>query len=413
LKQIPKDKSLDIGLVFMQEGYPSIKNRVERYPDGVFQTHLLLQNVICMSGKEAAKIFYDTDRFQRCKATPKRVQKTLFGLNAIQTMDGKSHIHRKHLFLSLVTPHHQKRLTSLIFDQWMASIPKWEEAKEIVLFDEAKYILCRAALIWANVPYEESEINERADDFGAMIDSFGAVGPRYWKGRKARIKTERWLIKVIEDVRTGKLKPEEGSALQAISFYKELNGSQLDAQIAAVELINVLRPIVAIATYIIFMALALHENPRYANQLQRDSEKEAFAQEVRRFYPFTPFIGARVREDFIWNQYQFTKGTLVLLDAYGMNHDADIWENPYDFQPSRFKIWEGNSFEFIPQGGGDPATGHRCPGEGITVEVMKTTLDFLINKIRYEVPEQNLSYSLSRIPTLPQSGFVMQNIRRK
>jgi fatty-acid peroxygenase len=90
-----------------------------------------------------------------------------------------------------------------------------------------------------------------------------------------------------------------------------------------------------------------------------------------------------------------------------------LWDNPNEFQPERFKEWKGSLFDFIPQGGGDPAKGHRCPGEGITVEVMKASVDFLINRIKFEVPDQDLSYRLEKMPTLPKSGFVMSDIRRK
>ena len=42
---------------------------------------------------------------------------------------------------------------------------------------------------------------------------------------------------------------------------------------------------------------------------------------------------------------------------------------------------------------------------------MKASLDFLVNKIEYDVPNQNLSYSMERMPTLPESKFIMSNIR--
>lgn len=412
--QIPNDNSLDSGLALMRDGYLFIKNRTNRYQSDLFQTRLLLQKVICMSGKEAAEVFYDPERFQRYNATPKRVHKTLFGVNAIQSMDGNAHIHRKLLFLSLTAPHHQKRLSELAAEQWQAAIGKLESMKNVVLFDEAEDILCRTACLWAGVPLKESEVKERADDFSAMVDGFGAIGARYRKGKNARTRAEKWIRGIIEDVRSGKLNPEEGSALHAMAFYKEPNGSLLDNQMAAVELINILRPIVAIATFIVLATLALYEHPECREKLQSDSGNylEMFTQEVRRCYPFTPFIGARVKKDFVWKQCQFEKGMLVLLDIYGMNHDSRIWENPNEFRPERFKDWKGGQFEFIPQGGGNPAKGHRCPGEGITVELMKTSLDFLVNKIEYEVPDQDLSYSLGIMPTLPKSGFMM-NIRRK
>lgn len=414
-KHIPHDKSLDNSIALLQEGYLFIGNRVNRYQSDLFEARLLGQQVICMRGEEAAKIFYNPELFQRKGAAPKRVQKTLFGVNAIQSMDGEAHLHRKLLFMSIMTPSHQKRLAKLAIDQWQASIKKWEIVEEVVLFDEAKDILCRIACHWAGVPLAETEAKERADDFSAMVDAFGAIGPRHWKGRWARTRAEEWIRTIIEDVRAGKLKAEEGSALYAIAFHRELDGSQLDTQMAAVELINVLRPIVAIATFITFAALALYEHPECKEKLQSGDGDylEMFAQEVRRFYPFGPFVGARVRKDFMWNQCEFKEGMLVLLDMYGTNHDPRLWKNPNEFRPKRFKDWKGSLFDFIPQGGGDPAKGHRCPGEGITVEVMKASIDFLVNKIEFEIPDQDLSYSLSKMPTLPESGFVMKRIRRK
>jgi fatty-acid peroxygenase len=413
--QIPNDKGFDNSFALMQDGYLFIKKRVDRYQFDLFQTRLLMQKVICMSGKETAEVFYDTDRFQRYNATPKRVQKTLFGVNAIQSMDGEAHIHRKRFFMSLMEPQQQKRLSELTMEQWQASISRWENMKKVLLFDETKVILCRAVCQWAGVPLKASETKERADDFGAMVDGFGAIGTRFREGKNARTRAEKWIRDMIDDVRSGKLSPEKGSALQAIAFYKELNGSQLDSQMAAVELINVLRPVVAIATFIAFAALALYEHPECKEKLQvnNDNYLEMFVQEVRRCYPFTPFIGARVRNDFVWNHCQFKKGMLVLLDIYGSDHDSRIWENPNEFQPERFFNREGGLYEFMPQGGGDPAKGHRCPGEGITVELMKTSMEFLVNRIEYNVPDQDLSYSLNRFPTFPKSKFIIDNIRRK
>ncbi|MED4789001.1 cytochrome P450 [Bacillus atrophaeus] len=414
-KQVPHDKALDNSLAMMREGYLFIKNRVDRYQSDLFETRLLGQKAICMSGEEAAKIFYDPERMKRNGALPKRLLKTLFGVDAIQTMDGDAHTHRKLLFMSLMTPPHQKRLAELAMQQWLAALSKWEGAEKVELFEEAKNVLCKIACQWAGVPLEESEVKERADDFNAMVDAFGAVGPRHWKGRRARPRAEEWIRDIIENVRAGKTEAEKGTALYEMAFHTELDGSRLDTQMAAVELINVLRPIVAISTFITFSALALHNHPEYKEKLKSGNgdDLEMFVQEVRRFYPFGPFLGAQARKDFVWNQCEFKEGMLVLLDLYGTNHDARLWEDPNEFRPERFKDRKDQLFDLIPQGGGDPAKGHRCPGEGITIEVMKVTLDFLINHIEYEVPEQDLSYSLVRMPSLPESGFVMSRIRRK
>lgn len=412
---IPHDKGIDNTLSLSKDGYMFIKKRVDKYQFNLFETHLLGQKVICISGEEAAKIFYDEQYFKRDGAIPKRVQKTLFGINAIHTMDDEAHANRKLLFMSLMTPAHQKCLLELVMEGWQASISKWESAKEIILFNEARNILCRATCQFAGVPLSEFEVKDWAEDFSAMVDAFGAVGPRHIKGRKARNRVEEWISDVIKDVRDGKLKAEEDSALYAMAFHREIGGRQFDTQTAAVELINIIRPIVAVSFFITFTALALNEHPKCKEKLLSgdSNELDMFVQEVRRYYPFVPYLGARVRKDFVWNQCEFKEGMLVLLDVYGTNHDSKIWENPYEFRPERFKERKSNLFDFIPQGGGDAAKGHRCPGEDITVEIMKVSLNFLVNNMEYEVPAQDLSYSLSKMPTLPKSGFIMSNIKPK
>lgn len=308
-EQIPHDKSLDNSLTLLKEGYLFIKNRTERYNSDLFQARLLGKNFICMTGAEAAKVFYDTDRFQRQNALPKRVQKSLFGVNAIQGMDGSAHIHRKMLFLSLMTPPHQKRLAELMTEEWKAAVTRWEKADEVVLFEEAKEILCRVACYWAGVPLKETEVKERADDFIDMVDAFGAVGPRHWKGRRARPRAEEWIEVMIEDARAGLLKTTPGTALHEMAFHTQEDGSQLDSRMAAIELINVLRPIVAISYFLVFSALALHEHPKYKEWLRSGNsrEREMFVQEVRRYYPFGPFLGALVKKDFVWNNCEFKR----------------------------------------------------------------------------------------------------------
>jgi fatty-acid peroxygenase len=413
-ERIPQDKSIDSTLDLMQEGYLFIKNRAQMYQSDLFETHLMGEKVLCMTGEEAAKLFYDPELFQRKDAAPKRIQKTLFGENAIQSMDGEAHIHRKFLFLSLTTKQHQTRLAELMTEKLKASVSKWEGSKEIILFDEAKELLTQIACHWAGVPLNEPEIKSRAEDFSSMVDAFGAVGPRYWKGKMARSRAEEWISGVIEDVRSGRLNTDENSALYAMAFHKNPDGSMLATQMAAIELINVLRPIVAISTFITFAALAIHEHPECKNNLQSGDINylQMFSQEVRRYYPFAPLLGARARKNFTFNEYEFKEGMLVLLDMYGTNHDSRLWKNADEFHPERFKEWKDSLFQFIPQGGGDPAKTHRCPGEGITMEIMKTSVDFLVNKVKFEVPNQDLSYNTARIPTLPKSGFVMINIRR-
>ena len=247
-----------------------------------------------------------------------------------------------------------------------------------------------------------------------MIDGSGAVGPRHWSGRLGRKRAEAWIRDLIEKVRSHQLNPPTESALSAIAHHRDLQGNLLNKQIAAVELLNVLRPTVAVARYVAFSALALHEHPDYQQKLKtgENNDIKLFVQEVRRFYPFFPLAAALTRHSFDWQGYSFPKDTRVLLDLYGTNRDPQSWENPDLFQPERFRHWDESPFNFIPQGGGDYITNHRCAGEWITIALMIATLKFLTQSITYDVPQQNLKMSLSRLPAIPESRFVISNVRR-
>lgn len=79
VRTIPGDKCLDHTLKLLLEGYLFIPNRCQKYQRDIFTTRLFGKKVVCMSGVEAAKIFCNNKYFTRRGATPKRIQKTLFG----------------------------------------------------------------------------------------------------------------------------------------------------------------------------------------------------------------------------------------------------------------------------------------------------------------------------------------------
>lgn len=408
----PHEKCLDSTLNLLMEGYLFIPNRCLKYKSDLFVTRIMGKKTVCMSGRDCAELFYNNQLFTRKGALPKRVQKTLFGMNAIQSMDGMAHKHIKRLFLSIMEPANIDRLNHITKSLWRKHAKEWGN-KNLVLFDEAATILCQAACIWSGIPITKKASKALAKDLSAMVDAFGAIGPRHYKGRIARIRTECKMKEIIIKVREGKLIVPEHSVLHRIGFYKDPAGRLLDPKIAGIELINILRPITAISTYITFGALALLQYPQCKDKLIKGEKNYShmFAQEIRRYYPFAPFLGAKVRKNFIYNNYYFKKGTLVFLDIYGTNHDFRIWKNPNVFYPERFTFRNGNPFDFIPQGGGDPAKGHRCPGEWITILLLRTGMEFMAKHLSYKIPLQDFSYSLRRMPTIPKSRFIISKVR--
>ncbi|TCP19986.1 fatty-acid peroxygenase [Scopulibacillus darangshiensis] len=412
---IPREEGIDHSLSLMREGYMYISNRRHSFNSDIFETRLLGKKAICIGGKEAAEVFYDTEKFKRKDAAPNRAVQTLFGKNGVQSLDGKIHKHRKAMFMSIMSADGLKKLTDTAKKQWALAVDKWQQMDRVILYEEAQEMMCRTACEWAGVPIQEDDVKRLTKDLAAMFESPAAVGPAHWSGRQARNRTEKWAGELIDKVRNGKVNSPVDTALHRFTWHRDPEGHLLDTKTAAVEVINILRPIVAISIFINFTVLALHHYPDEKKKLKAGDEKYArmFVQEVRRFYPFFPFVAALAKKDFTWNGYKFEEGTLTLLDLYGTNHDPEIWDNPSLFRPDRFADWEGGPFSFIPQGGGDYLMGHRCAGEWVTIEVMKVSLDYLANKIDYDVPDQDLSFSMVKMPSIPHSKVVIQNVKKR
>ncbi|MBQ1075500.1 cytochrome P450 [Micromonospora sp. C31] len=410
---IPTERSPDSSVAFLRDGYRFVGRRCERHGTDIFQARLMLEPTICLRGRPAAELFYDPERFVRAGAMPKRAQRTLTGRGGVQGLDGAEHADRKAMFMSIMTPAAVRHLGQLFDDEWRARVPAWEAGGPVVLHDEIGRMLTRTVCAWAGVPLAASEVHRRTAELHAMIEGPAALGPRHWRGRWGRRRGERWIGQVVERERIGTLPAPGGSALRVIAEHRDARGRLLPRRIAAVELLNVLRPTVAVGRLVVFAALALHDHPTWRQRVRESDEAtESFVQEVRRYYPFFPVAAARVRRSFDWQGYHFPRGRRVLLDLYGTNHHPALWPEPERFLPERFTGWRGDPFALVPQGGGEHLTGHRCAGEWITIELVKRAVTNLTTTMRYDVPPQDLALSLRRMPALPPSGFLITGVRR-
>lgn len=392
---------------FFVEGYGWLPNLRRRTTDGVVETRLLGRRVTGLCGPDAARFFYDEANVHRRGAIPGPVQDTLFGRGGVHHLDGVDHRLRKAMFMSMLSGDGIGLLARYAAKEWDEAAATWATRDRVVLFDETARVLARAVAPWAGLRPDDS----LAADLVSMVDGFATVGPRHLRARRARAGRERWLEGVITHAREKGDAPA-GSALAAIAEHTDPAGTPLPPRVVAVELLNVLRPTVAVCWFVTFAAHALHLWPEHRERL-RDGDPaytEAFAHELRRFYPFAPFVGGLATHDLEWDDHRIPAGSIVLLDIYGQNHHPLMWPDPYGFAPGRFLGRRIGPYELIPQGGGDPRTGHRCPGEEVTVALLGTLLP-LLARLDYEVPAQDVRIPLGRVPTRPRSGMVLANVR--
>ena len=398
---------VDSSLSALLEGYAWLPARRARSASGVAHTRVLGQRAVGLCGPDAARFFYDEEHVRRHTAIPWPVQNTLFGRGAVHTLDGEAHRCRKDVFLKTVTPAAEE-VAGHVAAAWDDAVSSWRPGQPVVLFDEAARIITRGMCRWAGVPLSDVDVPAVAGDLVAMVDGFATPGPRHWRARAARGRREAWLGQLVTSVRDGSVVPTGGTALDTVSRHRELDGEELSPRLAAVELLNIIRPAVATCWFAAYAGHALHRWPQHRQRLRSGDPAyaEAFAHELRRFYPFAPFIGGRAVRDLEWRGERIPKHAMVLLDLWGHNHDEELWGDPFTFRPERFLGRDIGPFELVPQGAGDPYTNHRCPGEPAVVAMLRA-LAVRLACLDYEVPDQDLAISLRRIPARPASGFVL------
>lgn len=213
----------------------------------------------------------------------------------------------------------------------------------------------------------------------------------------------RWAASLVKDARAGRVSAPAGTALAEIVRHREL-----DPRTAGPELVNILRPTVAVAWLGTFAAGALHDAPEWRRRVTGGHlDAYAFAQEVRRTTPFVPALAGRAKSRRSVDGVEVRKGDRLILDVLGINHDRETWADPTSFRPDRFLLHEPGAFDMVPQGGGH-LSGHRCPGSRSPSAC--SSRPRALGATEYDVVSPR-EPDRSRIPTLPPAGLVLSGVR--
>jgi fatty-acid peroxygenase len=398
----------ELSVRLLRDGYDAV-SRLREANGGAdwFTARMLGRRALVVRGEEGVRTFYDPDLVTRKGAIPAPVRLLLFGPGAVHGLDGDAHARRKQIHLRIVDRAAVERLAHEVSRRLDEAAAGWPAEDTVRLFDELVRVYGGAVLRWAGTGAHGQEAHRISRDLATIVDGFGIGGSAYPRAWVARIRTTRWARCLVREVRDGVRHPEEGTPLARLAADREL-----PATVAGVELLNILRPTVAVAYFGAYAAQALDANPAWKDRLARGraTDLRAFEHELRRWYPFTPLLTGRLLREYEWRGNRFRRRSFMALDVLGTNRDPRSWPDADSFRPERFVDREPNAYEYVPQGGGDPATGHRCPGEPLAVGILEVTLRALA-RLDFELPPEARTVPMRRIPSLPPHGLEIRNVR--
>ncbi|XP_077245708.1 geraniol 8-hydroxylase-like [Tasmannia lanceolata] len=115
---------------------------------------------------------------------------------------------------------------------------------------------------------------------------------------------------------------------------------------------------------------------------------QAVVKETLRLHPPVPLmIPHKAESDVEICGFTIPKNTQVLVNAWAIGRDADIWPNPNDFIPDRFLDsqvdFRGQDFELIPFGSGRRI----CPGLPLAYRMVHLMLASILHSFSWKLPD--------------------------
>jgi fatty-acid peroxygenase len=378
---------------------------------------LLGDETMLVRGAEGVALFYDERRIARHGAMPGLIQETLFGHGSVHSLDGDEHRHRKATFLDVAYEDAQvERLSPLLDHEWRVELDAWVAGGRSTAYDAAVGAFGRAIMRWAGLPGTRDAKSRWAARLAQIVDGFGApYSPEYLLAYANRMWSDRHAERLIEAVRAGTLEAGEGTALHEWAWHRDRDDELLPARLAGIEMQNSMRPMIAVARFVAFAAKELHDRPEWRTRIAAETAERgalvggplatAFAQEIRRTAPFVPILPGKTIAEVELDGERVPAGGRVVLDVLGTNTDDRSWERAGEFDPERFVgVDDYEAIEaFVPHGGADVATGHRCPGEKLAIAGLAAAIAALSDP-RVTILGDGLEVNRRRLPTKPASG---------
>jgi len=324
-----------------------------------------------------------------------QVLEPVVGANSVILLDEKAHLAQRKLMLPAFHGEKMEALSSLVAEVAEREIANWprdtpvslhprlqELTLEVILravfgLDEGERLDLIRARLTAMLELGTSPLSL----IPQVRDRVAAFGRGPWaRFERLRDETDTLLFGLIDERRTEE--EDRDDVLSMLLEARHEDGSPMSHQEVRDELMTLLvagHETTASALAWAFDRLA--REPRVAARLAQavDEGDEAYitatSQETLRRRPVLPNAAPRlVMKPVTVGGWDYPAGVCLVANAYLVQHDPEIYEEPYAFRPERFLEEGPGTYSWIPFGGGR----RRCLGASFAMLEMKLVFQTLM-----------------------------------
>lgn len=127
---------------------------------------------------------------------------------------------------------------------------------------------------------------------------------------------------------------------------------------------------------------------------------QCIVNETLRLFPVAPLLVPHMSsDDCTVGGYDIPRGTMLLVNAWALHRDPNVWDDPTCYKPERFDNAQNNGYKFMPFGMGR----RQCPGVGLADRIVGQSLAALIQCFEWKrVSEELVDLSEGQGLTMPK-----------
>ena len=413
-------------LAFLAKPFEFIDERVARHGP-IFRTHLLGKPTVILAGGATAGVFADEQLCLRDGSIPNHVRE-LFGGRSLGLLDGSEHATRKRQILAAFVPEALPAYVPAMQTLIETTLARWTSRdEELDGIAELKRLAISAIATNVVNMGDGPDLETLLESFQVLTAGFTGLpvalpGTAFKRALNARDAIFEVLGRAVKEHRES----ERDDGLGRMLAHRDEHGAMMTDENAVMELHHIF-----IAGYIVFAELAsllitIAREPALHDALVTEVRASApsgkltirqlasmdllsrVVQETKRITPVVPLAFGLARKSFVVGGFRIDEGTMLFWAPFAHHQDAAVYPKPQTFDAERFTAARAEQgrhpFAFAPQGMG-PSTGHKCPGVDYATLLMQVFTTTLLRDYTYDIPEQDVSLDLSRIPPEPRDGL--------